>query len=62
MVMAAGPKMTTRSEGRMKRIKGNTSFTGNLAATSSAFWNLLVLMESEWILKDWAMLVPNLSV
>jgi hypothetical protein len=36
MLMIAGPMMTIKRAGKMKRINGNINFTGILAAISSA--------------------------
>jgi len=34
--MATGPKIATKIAGKIKKITGKSSFTGNLAASSSA--------------------------
>jgi hypothetical protein len=47
MRIAAGPKITTKRDGKMKRARGNVNFTGIFAAVSSALWYLLVLKVSE---------------
>jgi hypothetical protein len=47
ILIAAGPNMVIKRVGRINNIKGNTNLTGSLAAASSAFWYLLVLMNSE---------------
>src|ERR1019366_6617432 len=56
-----GPSATTKSEGKMKKTRGKTSFTVVFAARSSAFWRLCVRMVSENTRKVLAMLVPNVS-
>ena len=43
----AGPIITRKSEGKMQRMVGKSSFTGSLAASSSTRSARFALMESE---------------
>jgi hypothetical protein len=44
--MQAGPIVTTNMLGKMKKMRGSKSFTGNLAASSSALSLRVVRIES----------------
>ena len=44
--MMAGPSTTMNMLGKIKKMRGNSSFTGNLAANSSALSRRVVRIES----------------
>ena len=53
--------MTTNSDGKIKKTRGNTSFTVVLAACSSTFCRRWVRSVSECTRNVFAILVPNFS-
>ena len=57
----AGPMSTSISEGKMKKISGNSSLSAIFAAASSAFWRRRVRSMSACTRNDCAMLVPKRS-
>ena len=62
MLIAAGPTITAKNVGKIKKTMGISIFTGSLAAISSAFWNRLVRKESENTRNALVIPVPNISV
>ena len=47
ILMTAGPRIATNSDGKINRISGNNSLMGTLAAFSSARWKRCVRKVSE---------------